>query len=151
MNLTVKNVEDAIIVALAPMLSKNGGKARSVGSYGGQFEKAALGQGQIRLVMPTVLVIYTGSEYDPSSAPTFDRTMRFRVYHGSANPSSELMRRHEAQELMETSKRLLNGSSLGLAITPLVVERESPVPAGDAFCVYAADYMMSMTEDSTQY
>lgn len=151
MNLTVKNVEDAIIVALTPMLAQNGGKARSIGSYGGQFEKAALGQGQIRLVMPAVLVIYTGSEYDPSAAPSHDRTMRFRVYHGSANPSSEPLRRHEALELMETSKRLLNGSTLGLAVTPLVVERESSVPAGDAFCVYAADYRASMIEDATQY
>lgn len=151
MNLTVKDVEDAIIVALAPMLTQNGGKARSVGSYGGQFEKAAQGQGQIRLVTPAVMVAYTGSDYDPSCAPTHDRTMMFRVYHGSANPSSELARRREALDLMETSRSLLNGSDLGLAITPLAVEREEPVPAGDAFCVYAADYRTSMIEDATLY
>lgn len=151
MNLTVRNVEDAIILALAPMLAKNGGKARFVGSYGGRFEEAAMGQGQIRLVMPAVLLIYAGSEYGPSAAPSFDRAMRFRAYHVSANPSSELARRHEAQELMEASKKLLNGSSLGLAITPLLVKGESPVQAGGALCVYAADYEVSMIEDATLY
>jgi phage gp37-like protein len=151
MNLTVKDVQDAIVVALAPMLAQNGGKARSVSSYGGQFEKAALGQGQIRLVMPAVMVAYAGSEYDPSSAPTHDRTMRFRLYHGSASPSSELVRRQEALDLMDASRSLLNGADLGLAVTPLAVERESPVPAGDGFCVYAADYLTHMAEDATQY
>lgn len=151
MNLTVKDVEDAIVSALSPMLAQNGGKARSIGSYGGQFEKAAQGQGQIRLVMPAVLVTYTGSEYDPTCAPTHDRTMMFRVYHGSANSSSELARREEALELMETSRSLLNGSDLTLSVTPLVVERESSVPAGEAFLVYAADYRTSMIEDATQY
>jgi phage gp37-like protein len=151
MNLTVKDIENAIVVALAPMLVQNGGKARLAGSYGGQFEKAALGEGQIRLVMPAVLVTYIGSQYDPSAAPTHERTMTFRLYHGSANPSSELARRHEAIGLMEASKKLLNGATLALAVTPLTVEREASVPAEAAICVYAADYRTSMIEDATLY
>lgn len=151
MNLTVKDVEDAIVAALAPMLVQNGGKARCVASYGGQFEKATGGEGQVRIVMPAILVTYIGSEYDPASAPTGERTMTFRVYHGSANPAGELARRHEAVELMEASKSLLNGAALGLAVTPLHIERESPVPAVPGLCVYSADYRTTMIEDATLY
>lgn len=151
MNLTAKEVEDAIVSALAPMLVQNGGKARSVASYGGQFEKAATGEGQARIVMPAVLVTYIGSEYDPSSAPTSERAMTFRVYHGSANPSSEQARRHEAIGLMEASKKLLNGATLNLAVAPLQIGGESSVPAVAALCVYSADYRASMIEDATLY
>ncbi|MBF0292008.1 MAG: DUF1834 family protein [Nitrospinae bacterium] len=151
MNLTVKDVEDAIVSALAPMLVQNGGKARSVVAYGGQFEKAVAGEGQLRLVMPAALVAYIGAEYDHSSAPTSERTMTFRVYHASANPAGERARRHEAIELMEASKNLLNGATLNLAVTPLELIRESSVPAGAALCVYSADYRTSTIEDATLY
>lgn len=146
MSLTASQIEDAIVTALAPLLVQNGGKARSIASYGAQFEKAAEGAGQIRLIMPAVLVAHSGSEYDPSSAPSFDRTFKFRLYHASAAPSSELARRREAMELMEASRAILNGSSLGLSITPLVVGQESLIPSGEALSLFAADYRASAIE-----
>ena len=148
MNYTVREIEEAILAALAPVSTTGGGAARMVASYEGQFENAATGNAQMIVLYPAVLIAFLGSTFDPSCAPTFERSMRFAVYCASANTGSELARRRGACALLDATRALLNHNSLGLDISPLIVESESVVTSSRSISVYVGEYALVTRETS---
>ncbi|MBI4665365.1 MAG: DUF1834 family protein [Nitrospinae bacterium] len=151
MNYTISEIEDAVLTALAPMSVANGGPLRTLGSYEGQFEEALTGRDQTIVLLPAALVTFTGATYLPDDEPCFERTVRFAVLHASMNLKSEPARRREVYTLLETSKRLLLNQTLGLEITPLVLERETVVESSRSVTVYGAEYSLSYQEDLSAY
>lgn len=151
MNYTIRQIEDAIITALSPLLSANGGPLKTVASYEGQFGEAVDAANQTMAVLPAALVTFTGAACAPSGAPLFTRTVRFAVLHGSSNLASERARRRDVYTLLDSTRPLLNNSSLGLDITPLLLERETVAATGRALTIIGAEYRTTFLEDSSQY
>ncbi|MBI5816691.1 MAG: DUF1834 family protein [Nitrospinae bacterium] len=148
MNYTTMQIEDAILAALAPLSVSSGGAARTLASYDGQFEDAAAGKDQFTIVFPAALAAFLGSDFDARSAPTFTRTMRFGVFCASSNLGSQLSRRRDAYTLLDASRALLNHNTLGLAISPLLIERESAVLSTRSVTVFCAEYILSARDDA---
>ncbi len=151
MNYTIKQVEDAILTALAPITTAQGGVVKTLGSYEGQFGETIDASNQSLAICPAVLVTYLGSSFTPDGAPLFDRVMRFSILHGASNLQSERKRRQDAYSLLDSTRPLLNSNTLGLDITPLIIERESVVASLRSLTIFSAEYRTSFLEDTGQY
>jgi len=95
------------------------------------------------LVYPAVLVSYAGSKYVADSAPSFERFFKFSVWHVSTELEGSVI------DLVETTRAILNNSSLGLAITPLVIEREFYTELKGGIAVCGAEYVTSTDEEAS--
>ncbi len=151
MNYTIKQIEDGIIAALAPVTVANGGPVRTLGSYEGQFDETVDAKNQFMVICPAVLVTYLGSSLEPDGAPLFTRVLRFAALHGSANLKSETDRRNDVYTLLDSVRPLLNSNTLGLDISPLLLERETVIATGKHLTIYSAEYKTSFVEDADQY
>ena len=151
MNYSTKQIEDAIITTLGPLVTAPGAVVKTLGSYEGQFEEAVDADNQLLVVTPAVLVTYVGSMFDPDSGPYFDRSLTFAVMHGSSNLQSETKRRADVYSMLEATRALLNNNDLGLAIMPLYIEQEKIVASSRHLTVYSAQYQTSYLEDSNLY
>ncbi len=151
MNYTIKQIEDAIILALAPVATSQGGVVKTLGSYEGQFEETVDAVNQSISICPAVLVTYLGSAFTPAGAPLFDRVLRFALLHASSNLRSETKRRQDGYALLDTTKALLNNKTLGLDVTPLLIERESIIATSRKLTIFSAEYKTSFLEDAGAY
>ncbi len=141
MPVTVHEITDAILLKLVSVSAKSGGMAKTIDAYEGSIE--LLDAGARVLAYPAVLVSYAGSTYITDSAPSFERLLKFSVWHVSTELEGNVI------DLVEATRAILNNSSLGLAITPLVIEREFYTELKNGIAVCGAEYVTSTDEEAS--
>ncbi|MFH1984123.1 MAG: phage protein Gp37 [Pseudomonadota bacterium] len=142
----IDDIEDTIITALAPLKLPASLGVRTIKTYQDDLEFTDKEKiKKLLTLLPAIFVIYGGSGYTPHG----DRKTEAMVYSifvcdktvkdeaearrgGKTNPGTYAM--------LRAVRALLYGQQLSLEITPLELQRESPVFIGGGISVYAADY-----------
>ncbi len=148
MNYSIQDIENKIIATLAPLGKDRGGDVNTLGAYRGQFGDGAVMEEGALLLCPAILVRYIESTYDPDGGASYERRIRFALYHASSNLEPD-KRKLDVLTLLDKSKALLSLSDLGLDITPLTIERETMVTSSGNVTVYSALYSTGFQEDVT--
>jgi len=145
-NETIAQVENAIIAALeAEYATQNGGYAKTIESYSGQFEQAVE---TVVLLFPAMLVVFGGDEYNDANGQNtiYNERDRFTVFVGCSNLRGDVARRHGVAseiglyEMLDDVRSTLVGSSLGLDIEPFRIIRRKALHVSKRANVYALEF-----------
>jgi len=143
----IKDIEDAIVAALAPLITENG--VKTVKTYGNE-----LGTGddpsQLVHLFPAVYVVYGGSNY-AHHGTTVAETMTFHVLACDRSLRGEAETRRGGENnpgtyvLLEAVRSKLLERQLSLDIAPLDIIEQMPIWGEQGISIYSATYQ------TTQY
>ena len=135
---TKKNIQDAILAALAPLSVQGGGYARVLKPYSGELDSASLMADALQL--PAVFVSYASSAYGPGPYLSASETLSFNVIvlcRAGSEP--------DAFKVLEDARGLLCGGTLGLDVSPLRLTRESLLSSTQETTALSALYSLTQT------
>lgn len=131
---TRKDLLDAVVSALSPMLISDGGSARSV--YVSDFIKPE-NILAISPALPAVAVVFLSSSCRPGPYQAYAERINFGIV---------AITRHDISpaplDLLEDARPLLIGKDMGVGTYPPRLESESPVSVRDDFAYASANYYL---------
>ncbi|OPX20372.1 MAG: hypothetical protein BZ151_04400 [Desulfobacca sp. 4484_104] len=140
-NYTTKEIEDAILSALADRL---GSYVKTIDSYQGQLE-ADLEKFPWRL--PATLVMLRETSVEKATSHTYDLSLTFTVIVADRNLRGNREGRLSnvgIYRMLEDVRGALWDQDLGLDINPLTLVKEEAVLNNRQMVVFAADYQTQM-------
>ncbi|MDD3582336.1 MAG: DUF1834 family protein [Desulfobacca sp.] len=140
-NYTTKDIEDAILVALAGRL---GSYVKTIESYQGQLE-ADLEKFPWRL--PASLVMLRETRVEKATTHTYDLNLTFTVIVADRNLRGNREGRLSnvgIYRMLEDVRGALWDQDLGLEINPLTLVKEEALLNNRQMAVFAADYQTQM-------
>lgn len=139
MNETIEQVEDQILLALAPLkVGQPGGYVSNIDTYQGQLDQGTVEEiiAQLGTNFPALLVVYLGSQLSEDPPYLFDDVQTWGIFICAQNLRGEKEARRGAYTLIQDVKTKLAGNSLGLGIKPLSLRAVDSVLVAPPLSIY---------------
>jgi len=142
MTYTLTEIEDAILAALAPLGTGQGGSVKKIDSYGGELDEEKIAQ--FAVTVPAILVAYAGSVLVPDAYPYLVETGTWAILIADRNLRGNRQARADGPEgtygLLVSVRLKLHGVRLLSNLRPATLKRQIALANTPSLSIYSAEY-----------
>lgn len=145
MSYTIEDIEDAIVNELKA--SSLNALCKTIESYHGEIDTIIEQVKQLTIPMPTVYVLYTGSDFPETANLSFDDNQTFTIVSIAKDLRGNENLRAAIYPILDALKDALIGNNLNLDIEPLKPKRIEATMVTRLFSIYSFDIETSFSMD----